>query len=119
MELAEIRKGVIAVLGALVAVIPQVLSSLAGVIPANVASYLTIIASVATAALVYLVPNSPSNALEKLSATADALGPMFEMVRGQVQREVAARLPSSSPRVQASVRQPESVTDPFVVRGKR
>jgi len=90
MELSEIRKGVIAVLGAVVAVVPQVLSSLAGVIPANVASYLTIVASVATAALVYLVPNSTP--VQKVQATFEALRPAFDEFKREIRQDVDVRL---------------------------
>jgi len=108
MELAEIRKGVIAVLGAVVAVVPQVLSSpMAGVIPASVAAYLTIVASVATAVLVYLVPNSTP--AQKVQASIDALGPVAEAIRQRVSDEIAARLPQ---RVQTHVIEPEVRPDP-------
>lgn len=118
MELAEIRKGVIAVLGAVVAVVPQVLSSpMAGVIPASVAAYLTIVASVATAVLVYLVPNSTP--AQKVQASIDALGPVAEAIRQRVSDEIAARFPSAQrvqPSTEPEVRpDPSRSTDPFVI----
>ncbi|WP_343466344.1 hypothetical protein AAI421_14415 [Rhodococcus aetherivorans] len=89
MTFAEIRKGVIAVLGAIVAVVPQVLASLAGVIPAHLASWLTIIASVCTAVLVYLVPNEKRNVTETVQYSVQGLEPALEQLRQRVLRESA------------------------------
>ena len=124
MTLSEIRKGVIAVLGAIVAVVPQVLSSLAGVIPVEAASWLTVTASVATAVLVYLVPNEKRTVVETVQSSVQALEPAVEQIgkriRERVEEEIAARLPVS-PRVQAHAREPEvqpdpkTLADPFVV----
>ncbi|OQQ28691.1 hypothetical protein A4U94_01195 [Prescottella equi] len=93
MNLSEFRKAIVAVLGAITAIVPQVLATGAGVIPQTVAMWLTVIASTATAILVYLLPNSPKDPAAKVRASLDALGPVAEMIRERVQREVAKRLP--------------------------
>lgn len=131
MTFAEIRKAVIAILGGITSVVPQVLASLGGIIPVNVASWLTIIAATATAILVYLVPNAPADPLSKVRTSIDALGPVFDVIRQRVREEVAARVPEpqwipppevgASPAVRSHVREPEIrpdpvSLDPFVVR---
>lgn len=140
MTFAEARKAVIAVLGGITSVIPQVLASLGGIIPTEVASWLTIIAAVATAILVYMVPNAPADPLAKVRTSIDALGPVFDVIRQRVRDEVEARVPQawttgaaggsatfpsvardSTPPVQSRVRSPESArgsappVDPFTV----
>lgn len=92
MTLAEVRKTVVAVLGAIMSIVPQVLATGAGLIPASVAMWLTVIAAVATSVLVYLVPNAPKDPLAKVQASVDALGPVVEMIRDRVQRDVVEKL---------------------------
>ncbi|MGU3587181.1 hypothetical protein ACLBYD_29030 [Rhodococcus sp. C26F] len=139
MTLAEIRKGLIAVLGAIVAVVPQVLASLAGVIPTELASWLTITASIATAVLVYLVPNEKREMLQTVQTTVTAPEPAIEQIKERLLRESKAALERASRefRPATSVRivpggagggggatsfgipvptpDPEPPTDPFVV----
>jgi hypothetical protein len=124
MTFAEARKAVIAVLGGITSIIPQVLASFGGIIPTEVASWLTIIAAVATAVLVYLVPNAPADPLAKVRTSIDALGPVFDVIRQNVRDEVAARLPrqqSVAPSVQAGMSpigldsSPVPSDDPFAV----
>lgn len=85
MELAEIRKGLIAALGAVVVVIPQVLTLAGGLLPEDAASGLSITAAVATAALVYLVPNQKSFADQTVTAV-DALSPVIDDLQKRVRR---------------------------------
>lgn len=111
MTFAEARKFIVAALSAVAAIIPQLLSSLGGVLSPNVASVLTVIAATAGALLVYLVPNAPADPLTKVRASIDKLGPLWDLINTRVQQEVSARIPAS-PRVQSHVRQPEPSPDP-------
>ncbi|USC16234.1 hypothetical protein [Rhodococcus sp. 11-3] len=96
MTFAEIRKFAVAALTAVAAIIPQVLGTLAGVIPDNVASALTIIAVTAGAILVWLVPNAPQDPVAKVRSSIDKLGPLLEVIQDRVRREVSARLPQTT-----------------------
>src|SRR5690606_28080548 len=93
MTFAEARKFIVAVLSAVAAIIPQLLSSLGGVLSPNVASVLTVIAATAGALLVYLVPNAPADPLTRVRASAEKLGPVWDLIQARVQQEVAARVP--------------------------
>lgn len=115
MTFAEVRKAVVAVLGAVTTIIPQVLASGAGLIPQQVATWLTVIAAVATAVLVYLVPNTPKTPLQKTQASIDALGPLVEVIRERVRREVNARLPQATADIYQPPVPPPPTSNPFVV----
>lgn len=121
MNLSELRKAVVAVLGAITAIVPQILATAAGILPQSAATWLTVIASTATAILVYLVPNAPKDPAAKMQASLDALGPVADMIRERVQREVAKRLPPGEvhPTLLTSGTAPEahfdSDADPLVV----
>lgn len=115
MTLAEARKFVVAALSAVAAIIPQLLSSLGGVLSPNVASVLTVIAALAGALLVYLIPNAPADPLTKVRVSVEKLGPLWDLIQTRVQQEVAARVPSGTSRpVPARVREPEVTPDPPV-----
>lgn len=114
MNLSELRKAVVAVLGAITAILPQVLATGAGILPQSVATWLTVIASTATAILVYLVPNAPKDPAAKLQASLDALGPVADIIRDRVQREVDKRLPRGQVQatlLDSSAAAPEARTD--------
>lgn len=98
MNLSEFRKAIVAVLGAITAIVPQVLATGAGVIPQTAAMWLTVIASTATAILVYLLPNASKDPAAKVRASLDALGPVAELIRERVQREIDKRLPQGQVR---------------------
>ncbi|WML63670.1 hypothetical protein [Rhodococcus sp. AH-ZY2] len=132
MTFTEIRKFAVAVLTAVAAIIPQVLGTLAGVIPENVASALTIVAVTAGAILVWLVPNGPADPVAKAQKTLTELGPLFEYVRAAVRAEVSTRQSEMTivnnaarhdTRLLSSMRQgprvsepaPPAAPDPFVV----
>ncbi|MGJ5667808.1 hypothetical protein QLG13_08055 [Rhodococcus aetherivorans] len=117
MTFAEIRKFAVAALTAVAAIIPQVLGTLAGVIPENVASALTIVAVTAGAILVWLVPNAPQDPAAKVRSSAEKLGPLFEVIQDRVRREVNARLPQAATDAPVSeiVYESQSAPDPFVV----
>lgn len=117
MTLSEVRKGVVAVLGAVTTIIPQVLATGAGLIPQQVATWLTVIAAVATATLVYLVPNSPKDTLTKVRTSVEALGPLVEVIQERVRREVNARLPQTTKDLYKPEPTPDpQQSDPFVVK---
>lgn len=59
MSVGEYTKAITALCGAVVSAVPQILSTYGGVIPQNVATWMTISAGVATFILVYLLPNLP------------------------------------------------------------
>lgn len=130
MTFAEVRKFAVAALTAVAAIIPQVLGTLAGVIPENVASALTIVAVTAGAILVWLVPNAQQDPVAKVRSSIDKLGPLLEVIQDRVRREVNARLPL--PRVDVNIGgggdggqstfgtpiihpDPQPANDPFVV----
>lgn len=130
MTFAEIRKFAVAALTAVAAIIPQVLGTLAGVIPENVASALTIVAVTAGAILVWLVPNAPQDPAAKVRSSIDKLGPLLEVIQDRVRREVNMRLPQTTADIShppanrtgpslpwTTFRDPESQPepDPFVV----
>ncbi|CCW14593.1 hypothetical protein [Rhodococcus aetherivorans] len=116
MTFAEVRKFAVAALTAVAAIIPQVLGTLAGVIPENVASALTVVAVTAGAILVWLVPNAPQDPVAKVRSSVEKLGPLLEVIQDRVRREVNMRLPQTT----ADIYQPEArpdppAPDPFVV----
>lgn len=112
MTLAEVRKFVVAVCGAIAGTVPQVLATFSGVISPVVASWATIVAIFATAILVYLVPNGPSDRLSRLRAAAIALRPAFDEFGRlrRLQRESGAVAADATGPAR---REPTYVTDPF------
>lgn len=81
MTFAEVRKFVVAVLGAIVGTVPQILAEFADVIPQSVATWATIVVGFATAILVYLIPNGAADPLTRLRAAAVALAPAWDAWR--------------------------------------
>lgn len=92
MTFAEVRKFVVAVLGAIVGTVPQILAEFADVIPQSVATWATIVVGFATAILVYLIPNGAADPLTRLRAAAVALAPAWDAWRAHR----AAQAPSGS-----------------------
>ena len=56
---SQIRKALVAVLGAVVMILTQVLASTTGVLPASWAAWITTVAATCTAAGVFLAKNAP------------------------------------------------------------
>ena len=96
MELAEIRKGLVAVLGAVVTIVPQVLLTFGGLIPADAAAGLSILAVVATAALVYLVPNKVP-LVDKTASAIEILRPAVDEIEQRLTRAAVASVSTNYP----------------------
>lgn len=91
MTLAEVRKFIVAVLGAIVGMVPQLMAEFGGMLPQSWATGATILVGFATAVLVYLVPNG-GDPFSRLRAAAVALTPAWAAIRAHR----AAQAPSGS-----------------------